>query len=342
MVVDVAGDEDTVDLRAGFVVDDEIALVVDIQPVAERVGVRSVADSDEEAFHVDLVGLAGLRVTQSQARDFRVAKHFVHGRVQPDRDLGVRDGAVDHDLAASEGIPPVEEMDLRREPRQEGRLFERGVAATDDRDLLVPEEEPVARRAGTDTATAQPGLALEPKPQSGGARGDDDRLPPVFRAAGPDPKRPRREVDPIDVDVDDLRAESLRLGAEGGHQLGALDAVREARIVLDVARDHELTAGGGACQHDRLEIRPCGVDRGGQSGWARADDDELRFGPSAVPGIGPRAARRGDRGGRIAACCRGRRRAGYRGRRWAKVDGDRIRRPAAVTREVDREVAERF
>ena len=40
MVVDVAGDEHAVDLRAGLVADDEVALLVDLEPVAEdlRVG----------------------------------------------------------------------------------------------------------------------------------------------------------------------------------------------------------------------------------------------------------------------------------------------------------------
>ena len=39
MVVDVAGDEDALDLRAGLVVDDQIALLVDVEPVAEGLGV---------------------------------------------------------------------------------------------------------------------------------------------------------------------------------------------------------------------------------------------------------------------------------------------------------------
>ena len=36
MVMDVAGDEHAIDLRAGLVVDDEVALLVDLEPVAER------------------------------------------------------------------------------------------------------------------------------------------------------------------------------------------------------------------------------------------------------------------------------------------------------------------
>src|SRR5215212_9970710 len=69
--------------------------------------------------------------------------------------------------------------------------------------------------------------------------------------------RPRRR-DSLDVDVDDMRPESRSLLAESGHQLGPLDAHREAGIVLDVARDHELTAGRRSREDDRLEVRARG------------------------------------------------------------------------------------
>ena len=49
MVVDVAGDEHALDLGAGLVVDDEVALRVDLEPVAEAVRVGRVADRDEQA-----------------------------------------------------------------------------------------------------------------------------------------------------------------------------------------------------------------------------------------------------------------------------------------------------
>ena len=75
-----------------------------------------------------------------------------------------------------------------------------------------------------------------------GAGGDDDRLGAVLDAARPEPERPAREVHPLDVGVDDAGPETLRLLAEEGHQLRALDALREAGVVLDVARDHELAA----------------------------------------------------------------------------------------------------
>ena len=51
--------------------------------------------------------------------------------------------------------------------------------------------------------------------------------------------------------------------------------VGEARVVLDVARQHQLAARRGAGQDDRLEVGPGRVDRGGQAGRAGADDQQL-------------------------------------------------------------------
>ena len=65
MVVDVAGDEDAVDLGAGLVVDDEIALLVDVEPVAEGLGVGPVADGDEDAVDRQALLLAGDRVASA-------------------------------------------------------------------------------------------------------------------------------------------------------------------------------------------------------------------------------------------------------------------------------------
>ena len=69
--------------------------------------------------------------------------------------------------------------------------------------------------------------------------------------------------------------------AERGHQVGALDAVDEARVVLDVAGEHQLAARGGAREHDRLEVGPGGVDRGGQArpGRTRRSRPWRRRGP---------------------------------------------------------------
>src|SRR5206468_8883034 len=133
-----------------------------------------------------------------------------------DVDLGVRDGPVLHDLAGAEVLPAMEHVDPGREARQEERLLERRVATADDRDLLVTEEEAIARGARRHAAATQPGLALEPQPEGRSAGRDDHRLPGVLDPSRPGPERPFAQVDSIDVHVDDVRSEPLGLGPEEG------------------------------------------------------------------------------------------------------------------------------
>ena len=147
-------------------------------------------------------------------------------------------------------------------------------------------------------APAKAGLALEVEPERRGSGRDDDGLAPVLDAARPDPERPPREVHAIDVDVDDARPEALRLGAHRGHEVRPLDAVGEARVVLDVAGDHQLAAGRGTGEHDRLEVGAGRVDRGGQAGRPGAHDDELGLDGTIGRAVRGGSAGRGRRGPR--------------------------------------------
>src|SRR6185436_19206946 len=104
VVVDVAGDEDALDPCVSFIVDDEVALGVDLEPVLERLGVGAVADRDEQA--VD-------------------RQRLLDADVGVDLDLRIDPGPLDHDLAGLERVTPMEEVDLRGEAGQVGRLLER-------------------------------------------------------------------------------------------------------------------------------------------------------------------------------------------------------------------------
>ena len=165
------------------------------------------------------------------------------------------------------------------------RLLHRGVAAADHGDLAVLEEEPVARRAGADTAAPQALFAFELQPDRRRAGRDDHALRAVLRAARPDAERAGRQVDALDIDVDELGAEALRLLPEAAHELRSVDAFREARVVLDLAGEHQLTTGRGARDDDGLEVGARGVDGGGEAGRARADDEHLRLGPMTCRGL---------------------------------------------------------
>ncbi len=97
------------------------------------------------------------------AGDLVVADHVGHLGVPAEAHLVVRLRAVLHDLARPQRVAPVHDRDAASELAQERRLLERGVAATDDRDVLVTEEESVTRRTGGYAVAEQPSLVLEPE-----------------------------------------------------------------------------------------------------------------------------------------------------------------------------------
>ena len=90
-----------------------------------------------------------------------------------------------------------------------------------------------------------------------------------------DAERPLREVDARHVVGDELGAEALGLAAEVGHHRRPHDAVGVARVVLDVARDHQLAAPVEALDHERAQVGARRVERGRVAGRAAADDDHV-------------------------------------------------------------------
>ena len=219
--------------------------------------------------------LARDRVAQGELVDGHLAAHLGHLGVPAHLDLGVREGAVLHDLAAAERLAPHEHRHLRGEAGQEERLLQRGVAAAHHGDLPVAEEEAVAGGAGAHPAAAELLLGLQAEPQCGGAGGDDHGIGLVLVVAHPEPMRALAEVDPGHVLVEQLAAEALGLVAEELHQLRPLDARGEAGVVLHVRGDHQLAERRVAGEDDRLQVRAGRVDGGGQAGGPGPDDREL-------------------------------------------------------------------
>ena len=159
--------------------------------------------------------------------------------------------------------------------RQEGRLLHRRVAAADDDDDLVAEEGGVAGRAVGDAATLEDLLGRQSELPRARARGHDHRVRAVLVVSDVDPERPLGEVDARDVVGDELGAEALGLAAEVGHHRRPEDPVGVARVVLDVARDHQLTAPVEALDHERAQVGPRGVQRSRVTGRTAADDDHV-------------------------------------------------------------------
>src|SRR5690606_7441924 len=83
------------------------------------------------------------------------------------------------------------------------------------------------------------------------------------------------EIDRGDERLLETRAEARGLLAHVLRQLETIDAVGEAREVLDFARGGQLAAGEGAFEDERIEIGAGGVDGGGETGATGADDNDV-------------------------------------------------------------------
>ncbi len=163
----------------------------------------------------------------------------------------------------------------RGELGQEERLLERAVPATHDRDPPVPEEEAVARGAGRDAAATQPRLVGQVQPDGRGAGGDDDGVGACSGCRRPSPRRVATEKSTASTSTSTRRAPKRSAWARmSAISSGPVDAVREARVVLHLRRDHQLAAGDEAGDDERREVRARRVDGGRQAGRSAADDED--------------------------------------------------------------------
>jgi len=124
--------------------------------------------------------------------------------------------------------------------------------------------------------------AVKIQPLGNSAGGDDDGFSFHGGGVGENPKRPFGEVHCRHCLRDDLSAEALRLLATAVHELGAEDAGRKSRKVLNVGGGGELAAGSDAVRHpsfeeDRLQLRSRRVNGGRVRRRPASDDAELRF-----------------------------------------------------------------
>jgi hypothetical protein len=177
VVHDVAAGEHALDVGARRrLVDHEVALLVDVEHAVEQPRVRDVADREEHAVAGEVALLAGDRVLERHRADDAVRTvHPGDGRVELELDLLVALRTVDHDRRGAELLAAVHDGDLRGELRQERRLLHRGVAAADDDDVAVAEEEAVAGRAGGHARAPQLVLAGDVEPARLRTGRDDQR-----------------------------------------------------------------------------------------------------------------------------------------------------------------------
>jgi hypothetical protein len=148
MILNIAGCKDTGYARSCPEGGLDISAGIQVQLVFKETGVWGVADGNEHSNAWFLGRDAGLDVPDSDAGDDGIAQNLLNHRVPDKADLGVHLCSVLHDLRCAKRIPPVDHGHMRRELRQEVRLFHGRIAAPDDHEFLAFEEKAVAGSAG--------------------------------------------------------------------------------------------------------------------------------------------------------------------------------------------------
>ena len=169
----------------------------------------------------------------------------------------------------------MDQLHAAGELGQEGGLLHRRIAATDDRDVLVLEEEAVARGTRRDSPAQQLLLTGDLEVAGSGTHREDDRIGAMRLAAGVDLFDRAGQADCLDVFHAEIGAEPDGLLTHLVHECGALDAVLEAGVVLDLGRGHERTTELRSLEDDRCQFGAGCVYGSGVSGRSGPDDDQV-------------------------------------------------------------------
>ena len=225
-----------------------------------------------------LAGLAGHGVGQRDRGELVVAVQRGDRAVPHQLELRVGEGAVLHDLRGAQLVAAVDEVDLLGEAGEERGLLDRGVAAADDRDLLVAEEEPVAGRAPRDAVTGQPVLVGDVRacgsrtrsPGSPCARGARCPSPSVTFLISP--VRSTAVTSSVTSSAPKRSACARISSMSSGPMMPSRKPGKFSTSVVFISAPPAVTA---PSKTSGLQVGPGGVDRGGVAGGAGADDDDL-------------------------------------------------------------------
>ena len=172
----------------------------------------------------------------------------------------------------------MHQRDLAAEAREEIGLLHGGIAAADHHDLAAAIKEAIAGGAGTDAMADELVLRLEAQPTSGRSRRDDDGAGFQPLAFDIQAKWPLGEIGVEDRSGNEFGAEVLSLELHILDQFRPVDSFRKSGEILHQSGERKLAAGFVAPDYQRLQIGACGVDRGGVSGTAGTNNDNVSHG----------------------------------------------------------------
>ena len=282
MVGYVAGGEDAGDaalgghaLKAGA--DADVA-VFHVQLALEQVGVGFVANGDEDAGQVHFPGGAVFGALDAHAGHAgAVAEDLVEGVVPDDVHVavfGFFKQFVLEDLFGAQAVAAVYQGDFVGDVRKVQRLFNGGVAATDNGDFLFLVEETVAGGAGRYALAFEFLFGFQAQVHGRGAGGDDQGIAGVFTAVALEPEGAVAQVSLVDGVVDDAGLEAFGVFEHALHELRALNAVVVSGPVVDVGGGGELAADFNTGNQGRVQVGAGCVDSSGVACGAGTKDDQ--------------------------------------------------------------------
>jgi hypothetical protein len=270
-----AGDDLSVEGGIDVVLGEDVAVRIEIHHALEGRGIGDMADAEEHRRYGKDVFVVGGEVLEPQAFDVLLfdTEDFFDGSAGEEVNFGMGHGAVEHDLRGAEFFAAVDQRDLGGEACEEESLFHGGVAAADDGDLFAGEEEAVAGGAGADAVADEGLFGWQVEPAGACSGGDDECTGVDGLLADGQLKGMFGQIDRVEVGHAELGAKANGLLLHVLDEVGALDAFGPAGEVFYQGGDGELAAGLMAFEDEGLEVRACGVDGGGESGAAGAEDD---------------------------------------------------------------------
>ena len=178
-------------------------------------------------------------------------------------------------LGSPQAVAAVDEVDLLGNTGQGQGIRRGGVAAAHHRHGLAPIGRAVAGGAVVNAFADKRFLAGNAQGTGRRAGGDDHRAALKDALAGVQRLDPPGKANLVHLCQLRHRAEALGALLHFFAQRKAVDAAFKAGIVVDLLRQRHLPAGGELFQHQRGKSGTGGVQGGGVSGGAAADDDHI-------------------------------------------------------------------
>ena len=179
------------------------------------------------------------------------------------------------DLRCPQAVPAVNEVDLLDYAGQGQGIRRGGIAAAHHRHGLAPIGRAVAGGAVVNALANERVLAGNAQGTGRRAGGDDHRAALKDALAGVQRLDSPGKANLVHLCQLRHRAEALGALLHFFAQRKAVDAAFKAGIVVDLLRQRHLPAGGELFQHQRGKSGTGGVQGGGVSGGAAADDDHI-------------------------------------------------------------------